>query len=65
MSSVWKVFGGVRYCEGVMEHHLKRYNRIRENRKKLVELGLTTPDKPVDCYRASEWTEHSAVYKKC
>jgi hypothetical protein len=60
--SVWKVFGTVRFCGGVCEHHLKRYKRIRDNRDKLIELGLTTLEQPFDWYRTKEWEEHTAAY---
>ena len=63
--SVWKVYEGVRYCAGVNEHTLKRYKRIRENREKLVELGLATSDEPLDCYQSSEWKEHTVAYTQC
>ena len=63
--SVWKVYEGVRYCSGVNEHTLKRYKRIRENREKLVELGLATSDEPLDCYQSTEWKEHTVAYTQC
>ena len=45
-------------------HHLTN-RRIRDNRDKLIELGLTTPDQPLDCYQTREWLEHTAAYDLC
>ena len=41
------------------------HRRIRDNRDKLIELGLTTPDEPLDCYQTKEWIEHTAAYDLC
>ena len=63
--SLWKVFENARYCGGVSEHTIKRYKRIRQNRDKLIELGLISVDEPLDCYQTTEWLEHSKAYEKC
>ena len=63
--SLWKLFEGTRYCGGVCEHSLRRYKRIRDNRDKLLELGLMTVDEPLEGYRTEEWEEHTTAYSQC
>ena len=63
--SVWKVYEGMRYCGGVCEHALRRYKRIRDNRDKLLELGLVTLEEPLPNYMTKEWIEHTEIYTEC
>ena len=62
---VWKVYGGMRYFGSLTEHQISRFRRILENREKLLQLGLTTPDKPLDNYNEIEWREHLELFQEC
>ncbi len=62
---VWKVYGGMRYFGSLTEHQISRFRRILENREKLLQLGLTTPDKPLDNYNEREWREHLEMFQEC
>ena len=55
----------MRYFGSLSEHQISRFRRTLENREKLLQLGLTTPDKPLDNYNEREWREHLAIFQEC